>query len=280
MAIANYVGHDRKGKPLFEERDGVFIEKDDLPQIAEKYRVYQDGRLAKKDFDRFGFVVPSRWLENYLVSKRYLLKFIDALEELEQLQERGQFKLRTIGEIKRRLFTGANINAEEYLDNSPYRYLMTACITKHGINPAKYKYIGEKPYQDNANKVIQTDDIVINRAGQSGIATIFPKDMEGVLACGFTFVLRLNESYNPYYVAAFLNSRLGRLQMERCAFGSIIDHITKDDLENVIIPFPEDKNLLNRTADEFKEIVEAQMNARLNLNKFFDSFEQSVIESG
>jgi type I restriction enzyme M protein len=280
MAIANYVGHDRKGKPLFEERDGVFVERDDLSRIAEKYRVYQDRGLAKKDFDRFGFVVSSRWLENYLVSKRYLPKFTDALEELEQLQKRGQFKLRTIGEIKRRLFTGANVNAEEYLDNSPYRYLMTACITEYGINPAKYKYIGEKPYQDNATKVIQTDDIVINRAGQSGIATIFPKDMEGVLACGFAFVLRLKESYNPYYVAAFLNSRLGRLQMERYAFGSILDHITKDDLENVIIPFPEDENLLNSTADEFREIVEAQMNARLNFNSFFDAFEQSVIESG
>lgn len=272
MAIADYVGHDRKGKPLFEERNGMTVDKDDLPKIAEKYRMFRQGELAEDEYDQLGYVVSSKWLENYLVAKRYLPKYINALEELEALQEQGNYKLKSIGEIKGKLFTGANINAEEYLDYSSYRYLMTACITEYGINPAKFKYVGEKPYKDNVNKVIHTDDIVINRSGQSGIATIFPQDMDGVLACGFTFVLRLNEPYDPYYVAAFLNSRLGRLQTERYAFGSILDHITKDDLENVIIPFPEDRTVLSRVSNGFREVVEIQVKGRVKFSKFFDDF--------
>ncbi len=96
----------------------------------------------------------------------------------------------------------------------------------------------------------------MNRSGQSGVATLFPEDMDGVMACGFSFVLRLKREYDPYYVAAFLNSRLGRLQMQRLAFGSILYHITKDNLVNIIIPFPNDAKLTSAISSNFKKVIE------------------------
>lgn len=274
MAIAEYVGHDRKGNPLYEEKQGIRVVKDDLPIIADKYHLYKKARLTKDQFSRLGYIVSSKWLENYLVAKRYLPRFIEALEELDRLTQKGNFELKTIGEIKKKLFTGANIDAEDYLQYSPYRYLMTTCVTEFGINPAGFKFISERSYTENTSKTIEEDDIIINRTGNPGIATIFPADMKGVMACGFTFVLRLKASYDPYYIASFLNSRLGRLQTERYAFGSILDHITKDDLEIVLIPFPTDKALTNKIAQGFRKVVEEQMKARQEFYKFFKDFEQ------
>jgi hypothetical protein len=274
MAIADYVGHDRKGNPIFEDKNNHRVEKDDLPKILEKYIAFVNGELTKEQFTSYGYTILSKWLENYLVARRYLPKYISAIEELEKLQEAGSFELKTIDEIKESLFTGANISASDYVEYSPHKYLMTDCVTEYGINPAKFKYINEQSYNDNISKVIQESDIVINRAGAPGITTIFPKDLAGVMACGFAFVLRVKKGFDPYYVAAFLNSRLGRLQTGRYAFGSILEHITKDDLENVIIPFPKDKTLSRKIADDFREVVESQMKARIGFNKFFNNFEE------
>ena len=105
------------------------------------------------------------------------------------------------------------------------------------------------------------------------MTTIFPEDMVGVMACGFTFILRLKEPKDHYFVGAFLNSRLGRLQTERVAFGSILEHITKDDLEEVIIPFPVDESRKIEISNKFKDVVEAQMNGRKAFINFFDAFE-------
>ena len=155
---------------------------------------------------------------------------------------------------------------------------MTACITEYGINPSKFKNIGKEPYEENESKIIRAGDIVLNRSGQSGVATIFPEDMDGVMACGFSFVLRLKKSYDPYYVAAFLNSRLGRLQTERFAFGSILDHITKEDLRSILIPFPKDKKIMNNISEGFKKVVDHQMSARIGFNEFFRSYDQKLLE--
>ena len=273
MAIADFVGHDSKGKPLFKEENGLKIINDDFPKIAKKYQEFKEGRLTEEKFSKYGYIVSSKWLENYLVARRYLPKYISVLEELEILANEGKVELKTIGEIKKELFTGANINAKEYVEYSPYRYIMTDCITEFGINPAKFKYITEKSYNENISKTVKTGDIIINRTGNPGITIIVPEDMNGVMACGFVFVLRLKENYDPYYVAAFLNSRFGKLQMERFSFGSLLDHITKDDLERVIIAFPRDKKLMNKIAQDFKKVVECQMIARLELNKVYNEFE-------
>jgi len=273
MAIADFVGHDSKGKPLFREENGVKVINDDFPKITAKYEEFREGNLTRDKFNRYGYVVSSKWLENYLVARRYLPKYIDVLEEIENLERQGKVELKTIGEIKKELFTGANIDAKEYVETSPYRYVMTDCVTEFGINPGKFKFITEKAYRDNINKTVKTGDIIINRTGNPGVTVIVPEDMESVMACGFVFVLRLKEKYDPYYVAAFLNSRFGKLQMERFSFGSLLDHITKDDLEKVLIVFPKDKKLMDKITNNFKEVIENQMKARLGLNKVYNEFE-------
>jgi len=278
MAIANFVGHDSKGKPLFKEKNGVKVINDDFPKISSKYKEFREGKLTKHRFSEYGYVVSSKWLENYLVAKRYLPKYIDVLEELGILGRQGKVELKTISEIKKKLFTGANINAKEYVKLSPYRYIMTDCITEFGINPAKFKFITKKAYEENINKAVKKEDIIINRTGNPGVTIIVSEDIDDVMACGFAFVLRLKEEYDSYYVTAFLNSRFGKLQMERFSFGSLLDHITKDDLERVIIAFPKNKKLMDEIINSYRAVVENQMKARLSLRKVYNEFENFMEE--
>ncbi len=273
MAIVSVVGHDSKGKTLFKNENGERVLNDDLPIVLSNYTEFKENKLTKRKFTERGFLVSSYWLENYLVAKRYLPKYIDNLTYLESLRKQGKVELKTIREIKKALFTGANIAAEEYVEESEYRYIMTNCITKYGLNIDSIKYITKKAYEENKTKVLKNGDVVINRTGNPGIAIIVPKDMEETMSCGFVFVLRLKKEYDPYYVAAFLNSQFGIKQTERCSFGSLLEHITKDDLENVIVPFPTDKKIINKIVNEYKAVEQEQIKARAGLSSIYHSFD-------
>lgn len=279
MGIASQVGHDSKGRPLFKEEEGKKVLNDEFPIIAEKYKDFKEGKLKKKNYSQFGYVVRSKWLENNLVARRHLPKYVDFFESLEKLQRKGEVDLKTIGEIKKELFTGANIAAKEYLDYSKYRYIMTDCVTKFGVNPASMKFITEQAYESNRNKAMKENDIIVNRTGNPGVSIIVEKDIEGVMACGFVFVLRLKKKYDPYYVSAFLNSEYGRLQAERCSFGSMLDHITKDDLEDIIIPFPNNDKVMERIIEKHREASKNLMKARIGIGNVYSSLGDMFLRS-
>jgi|TARA_B110000438_G_scaffold192638_1_gene184258 type I restriction enzyme M protein len=274
MAVAEKIGHDAKGKQIFK-KDSNIID-DDLPLIAEKFEKYRKGKLIKKDFSNLGYVISSKWITHYLYAKRYLPKFIDGLEELQELENSKNFELKSIDEIKKSLKTGANISAEEYVEESDFRYIMTDCVTEYGINADGFKYLTKKARDENITKTLEEKDIVINRAGNPGVTSIMTKDMEGVMSCGFVFVLKLKKEFDPYYVASFLNSRLGKIQTERLAFGTNLEHMTKDDLLEIKIPFPKDEKIMKNISLSYKKIVEKQEETRKGFENTNNDFEKII----
>jgi len=274
MAIPENVGHDSKGRPIYRTENGNKVVNDDLPKIVERYTNSRTIELKKDDANIYGYTISSKWLENNLIAKRYLPKYI---EVLEQLRSSGM-TIKTLREIKSELFTGANINASEYVEHSPYRYIMTDCVTDFGINPTKFKYITKAAYDANITKTVKEGDIIINRTGNPGVSVVVSKDMEGIMACGFVFVLKLKEKYDPYYITSFLNNKWGRLQMERQSFGSLLEHITKDDMESTIIAFPNDEKKLKEISGGFKEIVDYQTKVRNLFKKIELEFNETFFE--
>ena len=102
------------------------------------------------------------------------------------------------------------------------------------------------------------------------------KDMEGVMSCGFVFVLKLKKEFDPYYVASFLNSRLGKIQTERLAFGTNLEHMTKDDLLEIKIPFPKDEKIMKNISLSYKKIVEKQEETRKGFENTNNDFEKII----
>lgn len=271
MAIADKVGHDKKGKPIYIVEDGEKKVDDDMPRIINQYKKYKENGLKKEEFNDFGYLVSSKWLENYLLARRYLPKFTKVIEKLEN----SGMDLKRLREIKYALYTGANIDATEYMEHSDYRYIMTDCVQDFGVNPSKFKYISQESYKSNKSKILKENDIIINRTGNPGVSIFVSKDIEGVMGCGFVFILKIKEKYNPNYISAFLNSKWGRLQMERVSFGSLLEHITKDDLENIIIAFPKDEKFMEDIASKSKGISDIQMESRNLFLKLKKSLENN-----
>jgi len=252
MAVARKVGHDRKGRPLAD---------DDLRTIVENYRrLVIQGR--KESFTELGFLVGSKWLEDNLIVRRYLPDYIKALETIA----RSKHPIETLGNMMSRINTGANVGSSDYV--TPGRglpYILVGNITEEGINFSDLKYIN--PDAATKNSIVRSGDIIINRCGNdSGVAAVVPPDLDGAVLCGFAFRLVLKDNWAPYYVTAFLNSPLGRKQMLRISAGSVLDHITKADLQKVkIIYLP--KASRDQVIKRMKQAVDLRMESRRQLSE-------------
>lgn len=83
---------------------------------------------------------------------------------------------------------------------------------------------------------------------------------------------RLKKEYDPYYVVAFLNSRLGRMQMDRVALGTVLDHITKSELEKIRIILPSNQ-IIQKISNIMKKSLENRVASRKLLKDGLDIVE-------
>lgn len=272
MGVARKVGHDRKGKEIIKiDKKGEQIIDDDIPLITKEYRNLILENKKSESYTHLGYLVDSNWLENNLVARSYLPEFLEVLEELKK----SKFEVKSLGKLKQKISTGANVGAKNYTEpGEGYPYILVKNITDEGINLSDLKYIDEESYKIAKNAIVRTEDIVINRCGNAGIAAIVPEDLDGAVACGFVFKVTLKREYDPYYVVAFLNSRLGRMQMNRVALGTVIDHITKSELEKVkiIIHTPE---IMKKIGSIMKESIEARVTSRKLLKDGLNEVEKT-----
>lgn len=250
LSVPDTIGHDKKGQPIYADGQQQII-KDDLNETIRLWKRFSKG----EDLDeKFGFSIKSDELENSLNAKRYLPEFMKILRRIRVA--RNPRKL--LWEVAKKLRTGANVDNLDYVASGPEgtAYILVKNVLSEGIIRSNLKFIKRELANGFGGATAAEDDIVINRCGDAGVAAIIPKDLSGAIVCGFCFVMRTKSEYDPNYIAAFLNSPLGVAQLKRVAIGSILQHITKDDLKAVTILFPEDDKTLKDIGSRFSKSTE------------------------
>lgn len=103
-------------------------------------------------------------------------------------------------------------------------------------------------------------DLLISKSGRIGNAGIVPEDTkeEFNIYEGLA-VLRLNKDLNPFYVAVFIESRFGKIQIERATKGVSQPHLHLDEIRKIKIPLPSTsfqshiKSLVTAAHEKLKE---------------------------
>jgi type I restriction enzyme M protein len=259
MSVPQIVGHDKKGHTIYLDPKNQIV-RDDLEITKARWNEFKAG---KKVDDRFGFTIEISELEESLNAKRYLPMFMDVVRRIRK----STMAKKTLGDIALVLRTGANVDNLDYVaaeDGVPY--ILVKNVLREGIVFSNLKHIKKATAADFGPAIAEENDIIINRCGDTGIAAIVPKDLAGAVVCGFCFRLKVRSGYNPNYIAAFLNSKLGSLQLKRLAIGSILEHITKDDLKTVEIVFPKTDEEIEAIASRFAQSTTYRQLARKEMD--------------
>ena len=123
--------------------------------------------------------------------------------------------------------------SDAYTD-SGVPFLRVSDVSKYEIRHPEI-YLDEKSY-DLSNLIPRKDTILLSKDGSVGIAYKVQEDMAAVTSSALLHLQIISDEVLPDYLTLILNSFIVKMQAERDAGGSILQHWRIADIEKVQIP--------------------------------------------
>ena len=113
-------------------------------------------------------------------------------------------------------------------------FVRVSDITKFGITPPEIHLDRAEYYSEDL--IPKKNTILLSKDGSVGIAYKVENDLDVITSGALLHLTVKNNDFLPDYLTLVLNSIVVKLQAERDAGGSIIQHWKPSEIENVIIP--------------------------------------------
>lgn len=259
MAISQGIGHNGVGEPLFKTDakgddilvDGEPIIDHDCDDIFAAWNLLNAGKkspsdyyfsIKRKDINKDTLILnPVRHLPKYSKSRKRVLALGESdgwtVEHLSQIAD---------------VFNGPRFRrpyADKGVVRGPniVRYFTGNAVTQtRGEN---IKYLDLAKAKSNQMKMInklylRRGMILITDSGTVGRVVFSTAYHAGAVGTNNLIRVVIADDALRGYVYQFLSSRLGQDQLRANIYGAIVDHLEPDDVKNVLIPIPTDRNVL------------------------------------
>ncbi len=152
-------------------------------------------------------------------------------------------------------------------------------ITGQNLNLARLidlKMLSRKLTRNIGKNTTTTNDILVSVQGTIGkIEYVYKNMYENVFASEQLSKIKIDESkIHPGYVACFLRSKLGEIQLLKHKTGSVIEWIKENNIASVIIPLPNDKGF--KIGEIYNKAVLQIEQAFQKENKAIDLVEKEI----
>ncbi len=131
---------------------------------------------------------------------------------------------------------GIEVGSENYREKGK-PFFRVSNLSVHGFVKRDQKYIEEELYQKlNNSYEPQIGDLLLTKDATPGIAYVVKEQEKGIISSG---ILRLKIDENQIdaeYLALYINSIVGKLQIERDSGGSVITHWKPEQIKNLQVP--------------------------------------------
>ncbi|MEM4067583.1 MAG: restriction endonuclease subunit S [Candidatus Micrarchaeaceae archaeon] len=152
-------------------------------------------------------------------------------------------KLRLCKPLKN--FVGAIIRPSsvkrEYAE-SGYLFMLTQNIKENYLDFSEKFYISSQVAGQIAKNLLRAGDIVTVGTGNIGLSTTIPMLEENIYASPDIIILR-DPQISPFYISTYLNSKIGKLFLNRIIYGISQPHITTELLGRIPVPILDRENI-------------------------------------
>jgi len=133
---------------------------------------------------------------------------------------------------------GSEFIVENYVTDSPYRYVRGQDVKEVFLLDTDNVYIPEEDFERLSKYALMEGDILVSVVGTLGNAVVIDKSVPpAVFSCKST-VFR-TKAINPFYLIAYLNCRFGRVLLQRRVRGAVQTGLNINDLKSLPIFLPE-----------------------------------------
>jgi len=259
MAISQGIGHNGVGEPIYRTDakgdpilvDGAMVLEEDTGEIFEAWTLLLQGKSSpsehyflttRKDIDPATLALnPVRYLPRYRASRVAVLA----------LGEREGWKVEHLGQIAQ-VFNGPRFKrpyADKGVTRGPniVRYFTGNAITQTRGENIKYLDLAKaKPIQMRMihKLYLHRGMLLITDSGTVGRVVYATAYHEGAVGTNNVIRVVIQDEALRGYVYQFLLGPLGQNQLRQNIYGAIVDHIEPEDVKDVLIPVPTDRQLL------------------------------------
>ena len=203
----------QKSKALYTEAENILLQ--ELGLANWKPTIKNNNTKTLKE----SFIVSGRIDAEY-----YQPKYDELLSLLTNTKPLGK-----IVSIKKSIEPGSDAYQTEGLP-----FIRVGDLSKNGISESAV-YLDEVEY-GNVDLYPKKNSILLSKDGSVGIAYKVEEDIKGITSGAILHLTVTDKEFLPDYLTLVINSIIVRLQAERDAGGSIIQHWKPDEIKQVVIP--------------------------------------------
>ncbi|HUK72715.1 MAG TPA: restriction endonuclease subunit S [Streptosporangiaceae bacterium] len=159
----------------------------------------------------------------------------EAIEAIALLKRSGM-GVKTLGELAERVFIPPRFR-RVYVDAARGVPFLQGSHVVH-FDPSDIKYLSKTAHVRLERWIIRSGWILITCSGTVGRVTMAPQQWDGWAAS--QHILRVipepDAACPPGYLATFLASPLGRVQLTARIYGAVVDELTEEQARSVLVP--------------------------------------------
>lgn len=272
MAVSRKIGQDSEGEPIFRPDDEgkPTAELDhDLDAIHLAWLKFRQGKLKESEYVfqiRKSQIDPTSLIIN---PQRFLPSLNESLRQALRLGDREGWSVSTVGELAQKVYKGGRFKREdlqtEVRGGSEVKefYTPAALLQEHGEN-VKLLDLGkasERRKRYILRHTMRRGQILVTRSGTIGRLIYTTDAHDGHIGSDDLIRVEIADEPLRFYVLGFLKTKLGQDQMKRNEYGTIQQHLEPRHVREIVVPIPDDTNIIKRIASGFKEAIDAKERA-------------------
>lgn len=264
MAIAENIGYDSTGRE---------IKDNDLPNILKAFS-------ENSKFEKAMFIEPNKFVKGLRVEKLKETFDITRLDPeyyfLTLIADRSlsqcPYELKTLDEITDTITSGSRPGGRaEYIEGE-IPSLEGGNVSDDGrLIMEDIKYIQRDFHIKHKKSAVKPLDILMVKDGATtGKVAIVPPNFP----FKHLFIIRVKESYNPWYIFRFLLSDLGQVLIRREITGGAQGGIAKSSVKKLLFLYP--NSIQNKIEEEVKRTLNEITNKEQEIKQVVNEFKKWV----
>ena len=215
-------------------------------------------------------------IDDRLDTEYYKYEYLSNMEALRK----SKFEIKTLGQISVDINRGVEPGSRAYREDG-VPFLRIQNILPFNIDFKETMFVDKELYSQLRDKhQIHSGEVLFSKDATIGIPLVVPDNIGECLISSGIARIKLKDDIDPLFVCSFLYTTCARLQAIRRSYGSIIRHLSIDELSEIKIPIPP-KGFQNKLAAEVrskiaeadklkKDIVKIKEDARLRICRIIE----------
>lgn len=193
--------------------------------------------------------------------------------QVEEHINSTQFDVVQLGELVEEIADGLH-GIRNYVDDGIVM-LAVGNITEFGVDVSEKRMVTQEEHERLKRSQVKKGDLLVTITGRLGTSCIYDLDDPANLSAHVARVKVKEESVNPLYLAAYLNSKIGRQLINEFSIGSIYPNININRLQNVRVILPP-SYIQNIVAQKMKMTCEEATRLRIQAENLISNSKKNV----